>query len=81
MSPLGKRDITMDKIAHLGQRDVIMDNYALLGQRDVIMDKRTHEQHLCDSCCSDDVCNKNCTTARGIIFSLEITLECIISFS
>ncbi|XP_060555447.1 fibropellin-1-like isoform X5 [Ruditapes philippinarum] len=40
------------------------NHVAIIGKRDVSMDKRSHEQHLCDSCCSEDLCNKNCTTAQ-----------------
>ncbi|XP_045184614.2 uncharacterized protein LOC123542716 [Mercenaria mercenaria] len=39
------------------------------------MDARTTEQHICEACCSDDLCNKDCNTAHksGNTFAVETT--------
>ncbi|XP_045191722.2 uncharacterized protein LOC123548492 [Mercenaria mercenaria] len=40
---------------------------AIIGKRDMVHSKRTHELHVCDTCCGSDLCNRDCNSVLMII--------------
>jgi hypothetical protein len=46
-------------------RDQTGSHVSIIGKRDDAFAKRT-QQHTCDLCCHDDLCNRNCLTASNI---------------